>query len=83
MVDTIVAARGRAFAGTFFSTFSGYINRMRGYYGLSMKGSYYSFLEKKLEMHTWHEGPLHVFNHEWPAAWIGIDGDEIPPHDKF
>ena len=32
MIDTIVASRGRVFGGTFFSTFSGYINRMRGRY---------------------------------------------------
>jgi hypothetical protein len=29
MIDTIVASRGRTFAGTFFSTFTGFINRMR------------------------------------------------------
>ena len=83
MIDTIVAARGRAFAGTFFSTFSGYINRMRGYYGQSMKDSYYSYEEKKFEMHEWHQGPYHIFSHEWPTAWIGIDGDKIPSQDKF
>ena len=32
MIDTIVASRGRVFGGTFFSTFTGYINRMRGVY---------------------------------------------------
>ena len=36
MIDVAVASRGRAFAGTYRSTFSGYINRLRGYYGLSM-----------------------------------------------
>ena len=30
MIDTIVASRGRVFGGTWFSTFSGYITRMRG-----------------------------------------------------
>jgi hypothetical protein len=28
MIDTIVASQGRVFVGTWFSTFSGYINRM-------------------------------------------------------
>jgi len=33
MVETVVASRGRLFVGTWHSTFSGYIIRMRGYYG--------------------------------------------------
>jgi len=32
MLDQLVASKGRVFIGTFFSTLSGYINRMRGYY---------------------------------------------------
>jgi hypothetical protein len=32
MIDQIVASRGKVFMGSFFSTFSGYINRMRGYH---------------------------------------------------
>jgi hypothetical protein len=31
MVDTLVASQGRHFIGTWFSTFSGYIIRLRGY----------------------------------------------------
>jgi hypothetical protein len=33
----IVASRGRAFAGTWFSTFSGNINRLRVDHGMSMQ----------------------------------------------
>lgn len=33
MVEQIVCARSKVFAGTYFSTFTGYITRMRGYYG--------------------------------------------------
>lgn len=36
MVDTIVASHGRTFSGTWFSTYTGFINRMRGYLGYSM-----------------------------------------------
>ena len=31
MLDQLVAAQGRNFYGTFFSTFTGYISRIRGY----------------------------------------------------
>lgn len=81
MIDTIIATHGRAFAGTFFSTFSGYIIRMRGYKGTPMRDSYYSLLKRKYEMRTWYEGPArHIFSHEWAEAWIGIDGDTEPEH---
>lgn len=30
MLDQLVASKGRVFFGTFFSTLSGYVNRMRG-----------------------------------------------------
>ena len=84
MIDTIVASRGRVFGGTFRSTFTGYINRMRGYHGMSMKDSYYSFLEKKKVTHEWLEtysGTSFAF--EWPDGWVGIDGDTNPSKDKF
>ena len=41
MVDQIVAASGRTMTGTFFSTFTGYIMRMRGYMGKPNNSSYY------------------------------------------
>ena len=34
MIDQVVCAGGEMFTGTWFSTFSGYITRMRGYQGL-------------------------------------------------
>ena len=76
MIDTVVASRGTVFAGTWFSTFSGYIIRLRGYYGMSKFYSYYSWLEKKFFMHNWMdvwEGSLYA--REYPVAWTGIDGD--------
>jgi GDP-fucose protein O-fucosyltransferase len=32
MLDQLIASRGNVFVGAFFSTFTGYINRMRGYH---------------------------------------------------
>lgn len=84
MLDTIIASRGRTFGGTFRSTFTGYINRMRGYHGMTMKDSYYGFLPKKTVTHEWldkYDGNSFAF--EWPNGWIGIDGDVDPSHDKF
>lgn len=83
MIDTIVASRGRAFAGTWFSTFSGYINRLRGYHGISMMDSWYSFLPKKTAVHEWKVVDDFVYAFEWPDGWVGIDKDEFPIRDKF
>jgi GDP-fucose protein O-fucosyltransferase len=83
MIDTIVASRGRAFAGTWFSTFSGYINRLRGYHGMSMMDSWYSYLPKKTAVHEWKVVDDFAYAFEWPDGWVGIDKDEFPTRDKF
>lgn len=83
MIDTIVASRGRAFAGTWFSTFSGYITRLRGYYGMSMMDTWYSFLPKKTAVHEWKLVNDFAYAYEWPDGWIGIDADVWPSRDKF
>lgn len=83
MIDTVVASRGRAYAGTWFSTFSGYINRLRGYHGLSMMDSWYSFLPKKTAVHEWNLVDDFAYAYEWPDGWVGIDGDELPSREVF
>jgi hypothetical protein len=82
MIDTIVASQGRVFAGTWFSTFSGYINRMRGYYGYSMKDSWYSYLPRKTIMHPFEfpHGNFHA--REFHSGWVGIDGDTTADHER-
>ena len=37
MLDQLIASKGRTFIGTFHSTFTGYINRMRGYHSQKNK----------------------------------------------
>lgn len=78
MIDAIVASRGRAFAGTYYSTFSGYIIRMRGYYGMSKYSSFYGWNPVKYDMQK--KGhffePSNEFKREFPIGWVAIDGDE-------
>jgi len=77
MIDAIVASRGRTFAGTYFSTFSGYIIRMRGYHGMSKYSSFYSWNPVKYEMQKGaFFGSSNEFKREYPIGWVGIDGDE-------
>jgi hypothetical protein len=81
MVDTIVASHGRAFAGTWFSTFSGYINRMRGYLGHPMENSWYSWLPRNDAMQEWKYPEGNIPAREWPIGWTAIDGDEWIEHE--
>lgn len=41
MIDQVVCAKGQYFVGTWFSTFTGYITRMRGYLGFHDYTVYY------------------------------------------
>ena len=83
MIDAIVASRGRAFVGTYFSTFTGYIFRMRGYHGMSKLTNWYSWNPKKLEMQ---QGkffePVSSFEREYPIGWVDIDGNSKVIADK-
>lgn len=83
MIDTIVASRGRAFVGTYFSTFSGFINRMRGYHGMSMKNSKYGYKPNYDAMMSWERMAITLWHREYPAAWVGIDGDELATSETF
>ncbi|KAL3785701.1 hypothetical protein HJC23_008734 [Cyclotella cryptica] len=80
MIDTIVASRGRIFFGTWFSTFSGYINRMRGYHGFPGNTSYYGQPQHKLSMHKWANHEKVLTAREWPSGWFGIDSDIALDH---
>lgn len=75
MVEIAVASRGRLFVGTWHSTFSGYIMRLRGYYGLSKVSNYYSYRPRRLAMHKWVFPDGSYEAREFPIAWLGIDGD--------
>ena len=41
MIDQVVCTRGDIFVGTWFSTFTGYITRMRGYMGYQDKAVFF------------------------------------------
>ncbi len=83
MLDQLVAYKGKVFFGTWFSTLSGYVNRMRGYYNAKHKedgyqegviNSYYFVpKEKKLQMRTYKAVKLPIYMREFPVSWRDID----------
>jgi hypothetical protein len=77
IVDTIVASRGRRFVGTWFSTFSGYIVRLRGYYSsIAAANETFYYYEKKKHVMSSPEPPSDpYYTREWPTAWVDIDDE--------
>jgi hypothetical protein len=83
MLDQLIASKGRLFFGTYYSTFTGYINRMRGYastkFGLpggnnGTIDSYY-FTKRKNSMRHYNSISGPFFAREFPTAWFEIDKD--------
>eukprot|EP01035_Chromulina_nebulosa_P026284 gene26284-34378_t len=74
MLDSIVCSRAKVFAGTYFSTFTGYIHRLRGYHGLGEATFYHStryVMQPQLK-----KSVGHGFSREWRAGWTD-DGGEL------
>jgi hypothetical protein len=74
-LESIVCSRAKLFAGTYFSTFTGYIHRLRGYHGLG-EATYYH--HKRYVMHLQMEKSVgHGFSREWRAGWTDDGGQLI------
>ena len=75
MAESIVCSRAKAFAGTYRSTFTGYIHRLRGYHGLGESTYYHS----KGWFTAAIKGPSHGwgFSREWRSGWTDDEGDLI------
>jgi len=79
MIDTLIATRGRFFFGCWFSTFTGYINRLRGYHAGNNKypgheqgiipSWYYVFPDRFDHMQTFYPVKQSVFAREFPTGW--------------
>ena len=84
MVEQVVASHGRTFHGTLYSTFSGYILRLRGYrakrgaslaaWELPLSGERTSSAFSK----AWPSQP-DFWRREWTIGWEGIDSDSTVP----
>lgn len=83
MLDQLITSRSRIFVGCWFSTFTGYINRLRGYHADQAEGqgfedgiinSYYYALEDRFDhMRKFYPVKREFFSREFPASWRGID----------
>jgi hypothetical protein len=82
-LDQRIASRGRTFIGTYYSTFTGYINRMRGYHAQMDKaegyetGKIYSFYyipeEFKCAVREYRSISQPMWGREFPVGWRDLD----------
>lgn len=85
MLDQRIASRGRTFVGSYFSTFTGYINRMRGYHSQmdklpgyengELNSYYYVPVRNKDQMRVYHAIRAPMWAREFPIGWRDIDQD--------
>ena len=87
MIQQLVASRARTFVGAYYSTISGYVNRLRGYHAQNKKSEgfeqgvvksyYYAEKNRKFEMRLYRSmrEPTSVWEREWPVGWRDIDHD--------
>jgi predicted kinase len=82
MIDQRVASRGETFVGTYTSTYSGYIHRMRGYHSQLEKAqgfesgiinSFYFQPEFKYAYRWYNPVTLPQWKREFPIGWRDID----------
>ena len=84
LIEQLVAARGQTFFGTYVSTFTSYIMRIRGYHALQehAPGSdegmlpstfFYTPKENLHLMHQFAPVKIHFFEREYSIAWRHID----------
>ena len=75
MVESIVCSRSKIFAGTWMSTFTGYIHRLRGYHGLGEASYFHSTGHVTQPQSPKSIG--HGFAREFRAGWTDDAGELI------
>jgi hypothetical protein len=87
MLDQLVASRGRTFVGLYYSTFTGYINRMRAYHAQKnqspgyedgiIQSYFYAERRFKYAMRQYRSISWPTWAREFPVAWRDIDHDVL------
>eukprot|EP01062_Namystynia_karyoxenos_P029061 TRINITY_DN21907_c0_g1_i1.p1 TRINITY_DN21907_c0_g1~~TRINITY_DN21907_c0_g1_i1.p1 ORF type:complete len:817 (+),score=105.89 TRINITY_DN21907_c0_g1_i1:100-2550(+) len=83
MIESIVASQGRTFTGTYMSTFTAYIYRLRLYYGKALGTNWYHSPGHERDMQD-PEAPMErypSFSREWAVCCLGIDSTTVPHSD--
>jgi len=83
MIDATVCTRGEQFIGTWFSTFSGYITRMRGYMNYPDETNWYADKEHMNRFQQYEYPRFPFYMRENSISWYGIDEDHKDYWEKY
>merc|ERR1712167_194509 len=83
MIDAMVCTRGEQFIGTWFSTFTGYITRMRGYMDYPDETTWFGDKEHMNRAQTYEFPRFPFYMRENSISWFGIDADHKDYWDKY
>ena len=75
MIDQVVCVMGEQFIGTWFSTFSGYITRIRGYMGYPDNTTWYADYDHRDRFQQYEFPRFPFYMRENSISWFGIDED--------
>lgn len=92
MIDQLVCTKGEHFVGTYYSTFTGYINRLRGYHSQKQNTTTNDGIVEQGRIPSWFYAPperIESYQHfepigkgffemEYALAWRNIDYDVDP-----
>lgn len=78
LVDVLVASQGRTFTGTWFSTLSTHIQRIRGYAGRPDASTFFSEFKRWAACQRWEDPRRPWYMREYSTAWRDIDGRDAP-----
>jgi hypothetical protein len=73
MIDALICARGTTFVGTWFSTFTGYITRVRGYMGYSDRSVYLGDKVHRDRYQRDEDPRFPFYMREYNVSWDHID----------
>lgn len=75
VIESIICSRARVFAGTYMSTFTGYIHRLRGYHGLGEE-SFYHTTGRVMDLRKT-ESVGSGWPREWRSGWTDDDKGQL------
>ncbi|CAM9179038.1 unnamed protein product [Laminaria digitata] len=78
MLEQVIASHGRTFTGSWLSTFTAYIFRLRGYLQMPRKSNLLYFPPKRTYHYTSHMPESPLWATEWPFGWEDIDSSGVP-----